>query len=281
MYASLMRNYAATLADVGPVAAEAHRVLCAITKVASLGTLSGTSGPKKYVVFQQGSRKSRPYLDAYRYGSVEDFEKAWDSLIKCIDVNAGKIAGITATEVDKVLYAATHAFACAFDIGAPGGRATNGKLFELITSMLLEQLLRATPCELPQLTRPAGYRVPVDIVLERAGATKRVVVATKITSRERLVQAFVHNHFLTKDQPGRYCSIVWCGSETNALKGEKGLQETCVHHQINAYCEWLGPLDGLYYLDVPAAYARAAFARLMPVASIGQLLTTGVHHLLT
>lgn len=268
------------LSELGAIASEAHRVLSSKATFVDLGALTGVSGSKEYGVFTVGARRSRPYLKDFRFEKADDFDSAWSDLTSKIDSSNASIAELDAASVDKALYAATHAFACVFEVLDSGSRGSNGKLFEYATALVLRDLLDAEVASSPRLSRPPGYVVPVDIVLRRDGAAKQLVVATKITSRERLVQAFVHNHFLIQDKPGSFTSIAWCGSETNAIKKPPGLQETCVHHQVNAYCEWLSPLDGLYYLDLPAAYANSEFAKRMPVQSIGSLLVSGVGSLL-
>src|SRR5690606_37683293 len=93
--------------------------------------------------FKVDKRRSRPYVENNRFSTTIEFKEAWDALLGGIDRSTSSIVGLPPQDVDKVLYAATHAFACAFEVIGTGSRGSNGKLFEYATALILRDLLGA------------------------------------------------------------------------------------------------------------------------------------------
>ena len=255
-----------------PVLLAAVRAL-ASAEGSALGSLKGVSGPKPYIVFSAAGAKteSRPFRGDWTYGSEGEFIEDWRRLLAALDCDRCTVAGIRPEEVDRILYAAAHYVACAFDMYT-GNRASAGKFFEYLTGSFVLALCRASLGALPTLKEPADYSVPVDVVVQSDAREDTLILATKITTRERIVQPFVHHLMVTKAHPGRYKTLILCGSETNRLQRSPGLQETCVAGTIEAYRQTLGEVDGIYYLDLPKKYYEAEFAKAIDVSTIGTLL---------
>ncbi len=235
--------------------------------------MTGTNGAKSYVVFAapRGRRESRPFLKNWAFNDAKQLETEWLRLLESLDVGRHCVVRMSPAEVNRILYAVTHYVACAFDIFTDN-RASAGKFFEYLTGSLVLKLCGGRLAPLPILKKPAGYSVPVDVVVKSSSRKDFLILASKITTRERIVQPFVHHLMVSKAHPGLYKSLILCGSETNRLQKAPGLQETCVAGTIEAYRQTLGNVDGIYYLDLPKKYATAEFANAIDVATIGDLL---------
>lgn len=259
-----------------PALMSAYRAISG-AQVEDIGTLAGVSGSKSYVVFsdRRGRKESRPFLTRCRFESETALEREWQHLLQSLDPKRCAVVGTTPDRVDRILYAAAHYVACAFDIFT-GNRASAGKFFEYLTGSLVLNLCAAQIAPLPRLSKPPDYAVPVDLVVKSSKRDGFLILASKITTRERIVQPFVHHLMVSRAHPGRYKTLILCGSETNRLQDERGLQETCVAGTIEAYRETLGNVDGIYYLDLPRKYKTAEFASAFEVSTIGELLCTGL-----
>lgn len=124
-------------------------------------------------------------------------------------------------------------------------------------------------------------RVKTDLTFG-AERGRTLVVPTKISTRERISQAYVHQRILDAAQPGKYRSILVACSENNVM-APKGtakrdrtasvcwVQDTLVPRTIALYQRYVAELDGIFYLDPPAAYLAGGYPGLPHVATVGQL----------
>ena len=256
----------------------AHALLMARCQVTTLGTLQGLGGSKAYVVFKRNGRVSRPFRRDFLFSSKLALRRAWSSLVLNLDLPRRRIK-CTPYRIDKVLYALTHSVACAYDIFTKGDRTTAGKYFEYVLGSLVTRLVSGRLDHPPRLRIPRNYDVEIDVTVAMPGRKTGFLLATKLTSRERVVQPFVHRFMVHLLCPRRYRAVILCGSETNKIKKPPWLQETCVHNTIEAYGAALGWVNGLYYLDLPRAYARSRASSHMEVSTLGRFLSTSLRRL--
>jgi hypothetical protein len=250
-------------------------------------------GGKQYNVFKLEGRLSRPIRLSLFERDPRAFRELWG------DWTAGLLAAGGGTyshpETDRVLYTVAMAFAAAYDLHKPRSRKTPGTFFEVVIGSVLTRLGQAARTkQIPALDilaedvgeaeatgRPTPARsgsVPTDILLEKGPS--KLVVATKITSRERIVQVFVHQRILDGMFPGHYREIAVLCSETQRDDRNTRVNDICVPGQIQLYARYVAAIAGLYYLDVPAAYADARFSAQLPVRLVSRLLDSDLVALL-
>jgi len=245
------------------------------------GAVPYLGGQKQYIAFEISGRRSRPVRQDLLIADPGEFHVAWQSLIKAVD---SKNRRLVYPPADAAIYTATQSFSCAVDLFKPGSRKTPGTHFEILVGTLLgaiSGLERGKQIKVPG----EGYTVPTDIVLQRKPGDKgpTLVIPTKITTRERVVQPFAHQRILDEVfGPGTYRSIVVMVSETQRDdKGKRGLNEICVPNQVGMFQAYLAKLSGLYYLDPPHSYCSAKFVKELPVKTVGALLSEDLPRLLS
>jgi hypothetical protein len=117
----------------------------------------------------------------------------------------------------------------------------------------------------------------------------RVVLAvpTKLSTRERIVQAYAHQRILDQASPGRYRTILCACNENNMIAPKRKrtattalVSDTLVPWTIAVYQQYVARLEALYYLDPPQQYVDGRYQGLPPVRTFGQLLTGDARTLL-
>ena len=118
-------------------------------------------------------------------------------------------------------------------------------------------------------------QVATDIVFDWNGTG--IVIPAKITTRERIVQPFAHQRILDGVfGEGRYVSLLMCVSETQRSDNDQRVNEICVPGTITLFQRHLARLGGIYYLDPPERYMTLGGLGIIPVQSLGALLTIGL-----
>ncbi len=260
------------LNEIGRISAEAVSIL----QMGAQLSKQGTMGDKEYYVFRTSNPEmlSRPVrMDLFIF-SAKSFLKSWNHLLSAMDSKRGVI---DYPDVDPVLYTAAQAFACVYDLYQPASRKTPGTFFEMLIGALLSLttgLKRRKQIAIPKY----GYKVPTDIVLTSSNGTS-LVIPTKITTRDRIVQAWAHQRILDDVYKGKYKSILVSVSELQR-DGKRGVNEICLPNQIGLFQAHLSKLSGMYYADPPLAYVTANFEDL-PVRTLGQLFQKDLTNLLS
>jgi hypothetical protein len=227
---------------------------------------------KNYSSYQMLRARCRPIRTDIYINDPGVFLNTWKGFIDGMDPSRKKV---DFDRIDHAVYTLTQSFSALIDLFKPGSRKTPGTFLEIIIGMILTEVSGLKMEK--QIPVPGeSYKIPTDIVLiQPVGSVKpNLVVPIKITTRERIVQPFVHQRILDAVYgEKKYESILVMVSELQRDdEGAHGLNEICVPNQISLYQKYLGRLSGMYYLDVPNAYATSDFSRLIPVRTVGDLL---------
>lgn len=236
---------------------------------------------KVYDIFSVGKKLSRPIRSDLWGMDLKQFASSWAAFSTsmprgCLEAKS--------EQADELLYMASMSFACVYDLLKPASRKTPGTFLEMLIGSVLGNLTgmaRGKQVKIPG----RSYTVPTDIVFEAQGVNAGLVVPTKITTRERIVQAWTQQRLLEAIfGAGSYKTILVCVSETQREKTKK-VNDICVPNQVELFQEYVSELQGLYYLDVPLAYANAkftesSFVKPLKVATIADLLGGDLRDLL-
>jgi hypothetical protein len=116
--------------------------------------------------------------------------------------------------------------------------------------------------------------VSTDILFARMDKSKTLVIPAKITTRERIVQVFAHQRILDSVHgAGNYVSILVSASETQRDGKKNRANMICVPGTIKLFQKHLAAIGGMYYIDPPGRYLAADMTAILPVNTIGYLLT--------
>ncbi len=254
---------------IGAIAVKSLELLAATATIMAQGELKRDGGRrKKYFVFKRKGAVSRPVLEGLFTCEPATFAREWNALKAALKPG---VLALDLPQLDSTVYTLAQSFACIIDLYKPRSRKTPGTFFEDLTGTILTVLSGAT--REYQISVPnEEFKVPTDIVLIRAGAKSRVVIPTKITTRERIVQPFAHQRILDDlFGAGFYKTLIVCVSELQRDK-QAGVNEICVPDQVGLYQKHLGKVSGMYYLDPPIRYCSTKFTCLIPVKPFSSLV---------
>jgi len=225
-------------------------------------------------------------------------------------------------KIDRAFYTAVIGFAAATDLYNPGNRGAPGALFEIAVGAAIalltgraehSQVVLKAPesdeevvvksdektVEEPPPGDEPGAQMAADgeedeeekegqakVKTDRCfpGDPTSLIVALKISTRERISQVSVQQLILDKLRPGAFRSIL-CACNENNVFGPKGLRkeektydkcwlgDTLVPGTIALYHRHVAPFAGIYYLDPPEPYLSGRYRGFPPVKRFRDLLT--------
>jgi hypothetical protein len=132
--------------------------------------------------------------------------------------------------------------------------------FECLIGHIFAKSIGTNPhkkVSLPILGRQ--IRMTMDFLFDMGVGNKHVHLPVKMSTRERVVQAWAHQRLLDAAYGDRkYRGIMVCFAETKLSVKRREVVEICVPDQWLAYQSLLAKMDRIYYFDVPARYAKLA-----------------------
>lgn len=144
-----------------------------------------------------------------------------------------------------------------FDRGDKKGPAT---YFEILVGHLFARELGVNPTK--TVTIPIGnrnVRLTMDFLFDLGDGRPRIHMAVKMSTRERVVQAWSHQRILDSCfGDDSYRAILVCFSETKLDSRTLEVTEIAVPNQWLAYQTHLARMDRVYYFDIPSKYAELA-----------------------
>lgn len=248
------------------------------------------SGDRSYQVHirrPSRTRWSRATNKALFINDPDEFKESWNCLVAAIVDNPdqGSISSVSSAQIDRTLYTTLMSWAVTVDLWKPNN-GIPGTFLEMIIGPLVSLLSNVpeTGAVTIQLADGLGTEsVKVDLTFHQADPKVSLELPTKISTRERISQAYVHHAILSEVFPGEYRAVLCVCSENNAFNriGEPKtvdslfLRNTLVPGTVALYQKYISQLDGIFYLDPPAEYLTMSGANGFPyVASVGTLLTT-------
>ena len=283
-----------TLRELGHFSTQALELLG--TRASPHGIAWQGPGDKTYSVYSDRADDapwSRAVNDGLFIGDPDEFSVGFRRLADRAEAARGAltIEEFTTQDLDRLVYTAAMSFAVATDLYNPS-RGLGGTYFEMIVGPVISLLTNRVETGDVELPVPGGYgneTVKVDLTFHDPAGGVSLAVPTKISTRERISQAFVHARILETARPGGYRTVLCVINENNAFitKGARRsretiyLRDTLVPKTIALYQRYVAKLDGLYYLDPPQQYLSGTHAGLPPVNAFGHLLTGDLNRLLS
>lgn len=277
------------LGRVGRLAEDCLRLLRSSCRYQAMSFVG--IGAKSYVVAvsMQEARYSRPLRNACFVADPGEFAELWGRYEASIvgSAGAGYVDGVSTEDCSRACYTAAMAYAAVIDLYRPRDRGSPGVFLEMVVGPSLALLLdapeeRGVRLDIDGVTKPEN--IPVDLIFPVADDLA-LAVPTKISTRERISQAFVHQRILEAARPGAYRTVLVAINETNIIfpRGtpiaertleNASVKETLVPGTIALYEKYVAAVAGLYYMDPPAPYLDGRYVGLPPVKNFGELLTT-------
>ena len=202
---------------------------------------------KEYVSFERNGIVARPANRAYFTDDSEVIARDWRRFTSG-DLDAGQI--------ERMMYTVALAPCLAIELFNRNDKKSPATYFECMIGHLFAKSLGIEPVR--SATLPVAgrqVRMTMDFLFETAEDLPNIHLPVKMSTRERVVQAWSHQRLLDSAYgSGSYQGTMVAFSETklDARKGE--VVEICVPDQWLAYQTLLAKMERIYYFDIPVRY---------------------------
>jgi hypothetical protein len=223
------------------------------TECVRVDLISRVAGKKYWAYHKKGTPKllSRPLNAGLWEADVARISTWWKKWRAHEDMNVMDLA--------KVTYTIAAAYCVAIDLFDRGNKKGPASYFEYYIGHLYAVEIGINPTS--AVTFKIGdkvVRLTMDLLFFPPQFTK-LHVPVKISTRERVVQAWAHHRILEKVYGvGQFKGFLTVFSETKLDLQTREVTEICVPDQWLAYQTHLSVMDRIYYFDVPRRYIELA-----------------------
>ncbi len=220
---------------------------------------------KRYFGFR-GKGQSRPVNESLYVEGDNEFGRLLPAFQK-------GFRGLPADGVVRSTYTIASSIFAANDVYGVGRKAS-ATFFEILIGHVVARALKVSPRKKVRIPE-SGAGLPTDYVFDPGRDSRKIHLPIKTSTRERAVQAWVHQLVLDRIfGMGVYKGVLVVSAETkrDARTGE--VIEICVPKQFQMFQSRVAEISRIYYLDPPQVYLALAtdFPRL-EVKSFGEALT--------
>lgn len=228
------------------MASHSRKVLAGSKRVA---LTSGTG--KSYFSFL-GTQQSRPV----NISLYSDRGREFDGLLQLFREGFVKC---TTEDIVRATYSIAYSVFAAHDIHDVGRKAS-ATFFEVLIGHICARAIGVLPRRKIQIPE-SGADLPTDYIFDPGPRSRKIHLPIKTSTRERAVQAWVHQLVLEKIfGAGQYLGILVVASETKRNSSTGEVIEICVPRQLQMFQSRVAEMTRLYYLDAPRAYLELASA---------------------
>ena len=167
----------------------------------------------------------------------------------------GLTDGMTEAELQRHLYTIAISYPVARDLMATDDKKSPATVFEMLIGHIVANKLNVNPTRsiaIPSLDME--NTLPTDFIFDLGAGSAKIHMPVKISTRERVVQAWAHQRVLEgMHGAGRFLGVMVILTETNKQK-ETSVVEVCLPGQWAAYQMYISRMHRIYYFDLPEAY---------------------------
>lgn len=184
---------------------------------------------------------------------------------------------LVTSELERMSYTASVAPCLAMELFDRQNKKGPATYFECLVGHVFSRRFDVLPSKAARL--PVGgrsVRLTMDFIFEGDQARPGHHLAVKMSTRERVVQAWAHQSLLDRAYgTGKYLGMMVLFSETKLDLKKREVVEICVPEQWIAYQSLLSRMEVIYYLDIPARYAALAedYPQLFRIEQFGSLFS--------
>ncbi len=210
---------------------------------------------KQYCAYVKTVRTSRPINKAL---FIED-ESVLTPLLE--HFKNANYDGLTAENTTQLLYTIAMSFCAANDVRKSGDKKTPATFFELFVAHIFARQFNTLPRKKVKVPSGEGRfsDLPTDIVFDLGPGQAKFHVPVKLSTRERVIQAWAHQRVLAGlwgDTEFKGLLVVL--AETKLALKSLRVTEICLPLQWTVYQRYIARLDRVYYLDIPDKYRNLA-----------------------
>lgn len=202
---------------------------------------------KSYGTYRKDRVVARPANLAFFLKKVTEIKMLWKAWIQ---------DRISEPDFAKLSYTIALAPCLAMEIFDRQNKKGPATSFEWFIGHLVAKATGVNPTKTVRLpVQGESVRMTMDFLFDLGSEHRKVHVPVKMSTRERVVQAWAHQRLLEAAYGAEtYRGIMICFSETKLDSRKLEVVEICVPDQWLAYQALLAKMDRIYYFDVPARY---------------------------
>ncbi len=207
---------------------------------------------KEYFAFASGKKISRAVNQRL---FVADFGE-WEALRKAMAGHG--VPNLDSHRITQIIYSVAVSFFCFIDLAKDGDQKTPGTFFEYLVGHLFAWRLGVNPkTRLAVLNLDMQATLPTDFIFDLGPNRAKFHLPIKVSTRERVIQVWAHQRVLNGVYgTGRFLGTPVILTETKTDKKKEEVIEICLPDQWRIYQMHIAQLKRIYYLDVPASYAK-------------------------
>ncbi len=134
------------------------------------------------------------------------------------------------------------------------GRKSSATFFEILMGHIVARIAGVSPRKKVRVPE-SGADLPTDYVFDPGPNSRKIHLPIKTSTRERAVQAWVHQLVLDRIfGNGVYRGVFMISSETKRDSRTGEVIEICVPQQLQMFQSRVAEISRVYYLDPPAVY---------------------------
>lgn len=223
---------------------------------------------KGYFSFKKANVVARPANKALFIAEASLIEELWDKWIA---------QTINPKEFAKLTYSVALAPCLAMEIFDRQNKKGPATFFECYIGHLFAKYIGANPTKRARL--PISSRdvlMTMDFLFDMGEKRRKVHVPVKMSTRERVVQAWAHQRLLNAAfGSNAYRGIMVLFSETKLDSRSHEVVEICVPDQWLAYQGYLAHMDRIYYFDIPVRYEELTeqYPDVIAIRSFGEFFS--------
>jgi hypothetical protein len=239
---------AAALSDA---ADQAHKFL---TMMAKEQTLKTSIPGRTYFAYKHGSKLSRA-INADQF--IKNRTLFLNATTAILSAKGPKSLG--ADDATKAIYTVAMSFCAAIDLLKSGDKKSPATYFENLIGHLIAMRIGVSPTSSIDVlnldTAKGGTQLPTDLIFDPGKGKTKFHVPVKLSTRERVIQAWAHQRVLDGVYGARrFSGLLMVMSETLLSQDTKVVTEVCLPDQWRIYQMFIAWLTRVYYLDIPVGY---------------------------
>lgn len=242
------------------MASHARQMLTQAERVQLTSRVAG----KRYFGFK-GTSQSRPINEVLYADREADFRRSLRAF-------QGGFRRTATEDIVRSTYTIAYGVFAANDV-FDVGRKASATFFEILIGHIVARAVGVAPRKKVRVPE-SGADLPTDYVFDPGGNRRKIHLPIKTSTRERAVQAWVHQLVLERIfGAGVYRGVLVVAAETKRDSRTGEVIEICVPKQLQMFQSRVAEVTRVYYLDPPQVYLALAssFPRL-EVRSFGEAL---------
>ena len=210
-------------------------------------TLNSHVPSKEYISFLRNGVVARP-------ANRQHFQTDRRSIAR--DWQLWSNGNLSSARLAPMLYTVSLAPCLAMELINRNDKKRPATYFECVIGHIFAKSLGIEPVRGTTLSVAGrSVQMTMDFLFEIAGDSPNIHLPVKMSTRERIVQAWAHQRLLDSAYGSdRYKGIMVLFSETKLDSRSREVVEICVPDQWLAYQSLLSRMERIYYFDLPIRY---------------------------